>query len=84
MLRKLWGRYESDLEAGNYTIVVTNVYPKEIFGGTKSIIITTLSTFGSKNFVFGILLVGVSFVLFFSAIVIFIKYKIVENRERNE
>jgi len=60
------------------------VYPKEVFGGSKSIIITTLSTFGSKNFVFGILLVAVSGVLFLSAILIFIKYKIVENRERNE
>lgn len=84
MLRKLWGRYDNDLEIGNYTIVVTNVYPKEIFGGSKSIIITTLSTFGSKNYVFGILLVAVSGVLFLSAIVIYIKYKIVENRERNE
>lgn len=84
MLRKLWGRIKDDLEAGNYTLIINNQYPTEVFGGTKTLLITTLTTFGSKNYVFGILLAITSAVMFISAIAIYIRFKIVENREKNE
>lgn len=31
--KKLWGRIEVDLPAGNYSFVVTNNYPVSNFGG---------------------------------------------------
>ncbi|CAK55956.1 unnamed protein product (macronuclear) [Paramecium tetraurelia] len=84
LVRKLYARYDNDLAKGTYSIVIQNNYPTQIFGGEKFIIVTTLSSFGSKNFSFGYLLIATAGVQFISAIVVYIKHRIVEKKEKHE
>ncbi|KAG9051490.1 hypothetical protein FS837_006666 [Tulasnella sp. UAMH 9824] len=47
---KLYGRNDGDtLPAGNYQMVVFMNYPVKSFGGTKSVVISTVSWIGGKN-----------------------------------
>lgn len=67
-ISKLWGRIENDLDPADYNLVVYNSknfffinqdFPESIFSGKKSLVITTLSTFGGKNFDFAIFMLVV-------------------------
>mmetsp|Transcript_28523 Transcript_28523/g.93204 ORF Transcript_28523/g.93204 Transcript_28523/m.93204 type:complete len:337 (-) Transcript_28523:65-1075(-) len=52
--RKLWGRIEVDLEEGTEVRVkVHNRYNTYRFGGTKSVVLSTTSFLGGKNFFLG-------------------------------
>lgn len=52
--RKLYGRIESGLSAGNYTMSVKYNYPVVKFDGEKRIILSTVSWLGGKNQFIGI------------------------------
>lgn len=70
---KLYGKNTTAaLSSGTYEISVTMNYPVSIFGGTKSLVITTNSIFGGRNMSLGIiyiivavicLVLGVAFLL---------------------
>lgn len=47
--RKLWGRIDEDLPAGNYTTNILSSWPTDTFGGEKSIVFTQTNAFGGKN-----------------------------------
>jgi len=47
--RKLYARIDTDLKAGTYQIDVDCRFPVEVFGGKKSIVISTTSWIGGKN-----------------------------------
>lgn len=48
--RKLWGRNDNDvLAAGTYRILINMNYPVKSFGGTKSVVISTVSWIGGKQ-----------------------------------
>jgi len=48
--RKLWGRIETDLAAGEYTISIDNSYSVSDFGGEKHFVLSTTGPFGGKNY----------------------------------
>ena len=60
--RKLWGRIEDGLPAGNYKIAIENNYSPEGWEGNRYVILTTNSLVGGKNFVLpsAFLVLGVS------------------------
>ncbi|KXS19927.1 Lem3/Cdc50 [Gonapodya prolifera JEL478] len=60
--RKLWGRNDSeDMPAGTYTIQIQSNFEVARFGGTKSVVISTVSLIGGKNTFLGVayIVVGV-------------------------
>ena len=47
--RKLIGKIDNDLKAGNYSIKIDNQYNVAPFGGTKSFVMSTTNSLGGKN-----------------------------------
>ena len=47
--RKLWGRIETDMPAGDYTVNIQNIYPVAKFDGKKSFVLSTTNELGGKN-----------------------------------
>ncbi|KAJ3201051.1 hypothetical protein HDU82_008409 [Entophlyctis luteolus] len=47
--RKLWGRLDADLPSGQYSVDIVDNFAVTSFGGTKSIVISTVSVLGGKN-----------------------------------
>jgi len=45
-LRKLWGWLDGELAAGNYTLVVSNLYNTYSFGGEKRLVLASLTWVG--------------------------------------
>ena len=52
--RKLWGRIETDLYPGNYTVTIHNRYPVSNFSGEKYVVISTANALGGDNTFLGI------------------------------
>jgi len=48
--RKLWGVIETDLPAGNYSLLINNNYNSKTWDGDRYIILTTNSNVGGKNY----------------------------------
>jgi hypothetical protein len=49
--KKLWGRIETDLEAGQYIVSVNNNYNSTAWEGSRFVHLTTKTVFGGKNIV---------------------------------
>mmetsp|Transcript_3639 Transcript_3639/g.3110 ORF Transcript_3639/g.3110 Transcript_3639/m.3110 type:complete len:215 (-) Transcript_3639:127-771(-) len=47
--RKLWGRINQVIEAGEHTVRIQNNYDVVSFEGTKAVVISTTGPFGGKN-----------------------------------
>ncbi|KAJ3412444.1 H(+)-transporting V0 sector ATPase subunit d [Chytridiales sp. JEL 0842] len=52
--RKIWGRRDESVPAGRYRITITQNFNVASYGGTKSIVISTVSILGGKNPFLGI------------------------------
>jgi hypothetical protein len=57
--RKLWGRIEQDLPAGEYSVAIVNNYDVSSFDGQKHVVISTTALFGGKNEFLGVLYIVV-------------------------
>ncbi|EMG50124.1 CDC50 Cell division control protein 50 [Candida maltosa Xu316] len=74
---KLYGQNKSaTLQEGTYQINVGLNYPVEIFGGTKSLVITTNSIFGGRNMSLGVIYVIVAVVALVLGIAFLLQYLI--------
>jgi len=47
--RKLWGKNEETMKMGQYQIEIRYLFPVTKYGGTKSLVISTVSILGGKN-----------------------------------
>jgi hypothetical protein len=47
--KKLWGRIEQDLQPGNYTLQIHNLYNSTDWEGNRFVHLTTKSIMGGKN-----------------------------------
>lgn len=60
---KLYGKNDTDiLTSGSYEISIVMNYPVSIFGGTKTMVITTNSIFGGRNMSLGVIYIIVAIV----------------------
>jgi len=64
--RKLWGRIETDISPGKYTIEIQNNFEVRPFKGKKSVVHATSNVLGGKNYFLAIsfLAVGGASMLF--------------------
>jgi hypothetical protein len=67
--RKLWGRIENDLDEGNYTFLIKNNYNVSKYKAEKFIVLSDSNIFGENNF-FGIILVAVAILYFFTIVIL--------------
>ena len=67
--RKLWGRIENDLDEGNYTFLIKNNYNVTKYKAEKFIVLSDSNIFGENNF-FGIILVAVAILYFFTIVIL--------------
>lgn len=72
--RKLWGRIESDLKAGEYTIKIHNNYDVSSFEGKKSFVLSTTNALGGKNYFLAICYIVVGVLCFVFALIFAIAY----------
>jgi hypothetical protein len=72
--RKLWGRIEGNLLAGNYTINITNNYDVSAYDGAKYFVLSTTNALGGKNYFLAVcyLVVGALCIVF--ALIFFIAF----------
>jgi len=81
--RKLWGRIENGLAAGEYTVTIQNLYDVNGFDGNKSFVLSTTNALGGKNYFLAVCYIVVgSLCLLFAIIflVAFVKKKSDGNR----
>lgn len=66
---KLYGKNETEtLSSGTYEMLIELNYPVSIFGGTKSVVLTTNSIFGGRNMSLGVIYIIVAIVCLVLAI----------------
>jgi len=73
--RKLWGRINTKVLKGNYTLVFNNTYPVKSFKGAKTFVLSTCNVFGGKNSFLGIAYICVGIVCLIFAILFWVGYK---------
>ena len=74
---KLWGRYESDLDAGDYFIHIQIAFDPSVFEGSKSFIISgNTGIFSNTNYMLAsvLIIIGV-FILAFSIFLFVLKLR---------
>lgn len=81
--RKLWGRINQTLPAGEYTLTANDRYPVHMFEGEKIFVVTTVNSFGGKNSFLGITYIVVGCICIVVAIAFLIGYKMHNQKKEN-
>lgn len=81
--RKLWGRINENLAAGDYNLVIKNNYPVAKFNGEKYFVLSTVNAFGGKNNFLGISYIVVGVICLLMALAFFIGYKVHNKKKEN-
>ena len=82
--RKLYGRIETDLEPGNYTMSISNTYDVSSYEGTKSFVLSTTNALGGKNYFLAICYIVVGSLCIVFAIIFFVAYIRKRSARRND
>ena len=80
--RKLYGKKEDDLIAGNYTLRINYNYPVKGFDGTKSFVVAQMTWAGGKNPFLGIAYIVVGSMSLCSAVALFFVHRTHQRRQR--
>jgi LEM3 (ligand-effect modulator 3) family / CDC50 family len=80
--RKLWGRIEGDLEAGTYSVAITNKYDVNGFDGNKSFVLSTTNALGGKNYFLAICYIVVGSLCLIFAIIFLVAFLKKKNASR--
>lgn len=75
--RKLWGKLENGLFAGDYTLKVNNHFNVKPFEGSKSFVLATATAMGGKNYLLGysFIFVGVFSIIYAIVFLIVLRKK---------
>ena len=72
--RKLYGKIEGPLQAGDYTLLIQNSYDVEPFGGSKSFVLSTTNALGGQNYFLAISYIVVGALCIVFAVIFFGAY----------
>jgi hypothetical protein len=78
--RKLWGRIDTGLPAGNYVLTVNNNYNVIQYSATKTIVFSTANSLGGKNNFLAIAYIVVGSFCLFMVIIFTIKHFVSPNK----
>jgi hypothetical protein len=82
--RKLYGKIETDLAPGDYTLTITNRYDVTSFEGKKSFVLSTTNALGGKNYFLAICYIVVGSLCIVFAIIFLIAFLKKRNARRSE
>jgi len=82
--RKLWGKIETDLPAGTYTLGINNNYDVSAFEGKKTFVLSTTNALGGKNYFLAICYIVVGSLCIVFAIIFLIAFLRKRNARRND
>ncbi|KAJ3096828.1 hypothetical protein HDU97_005496 [Phlyctochytrium planicorne] len=74
--RKIWGKYDNNIPKGTYSITIRNNFDVNSYGGTKSIVISTVSILGGKNPFLGVAYIVVGALCWVLGIVFLLRHMI--------
>ncbi|KAJ3220202.1 hypothetical protein HDU67_005528 [Dinochytrium kinnereticum] len=74
--RKIWGRTDKSIPKGTYNINIKNNFDVASYGGTKSIVISTVSILGGKNPFLGVAYIVVGVLCWILGIVFLLRHMI--------
>ncbi|KAI8831313.1 ligand-effect modulator 3 family [Chytriomyces cf. hyalinus JEL632] len=74
--RKLWGESKATIPAGEYTMRIEDSFDVSTFGGTKSVVISTVSILGGKNPFLGIAYIVVGIICWILGLLFLIRHMI--------
>ena len=80
--RKLWGRIRTDLEKGDYLLVIENNYEVSDFKGEKKFVLSTVNAFGGKNNFLGLSYIIVGGICLILAVIFLIGYNFHQKKEK--
>jgi len=80
--RKLWGRIRTDLEKGDYVILINNTYDVSDFKGEKKFVLSTVNAFGGKNNFLGLSYIIVGGICLILAVIFLIGYNFHQKKEK--
>jgi hypothetical protein len=72
--RKLWGEIAEDLEKGDYTLKIKNLYDVSSFAGSKYFVLSTTNLLGGTNYFLAICYIIVGALCIMFGIIFFIAY----------
>lgn len=81
--RKLWGRVETDIEPGEYRLLIQNSYDVNTFSGEKYFVFSTTNALGGKNYFLAICYLVVGSLCIVFAIIFMIAFCRKNNQDKN-
>jgi hypothetical protein len=72
--RKLYGKFETDIPAGDYVLQIDNMYDVSSFDGKKSFVFSTTNALGGKNYFLAICYIVVGALCIVFAIIFLIAF----------
>lgn len=82
--RKLWGKIDTDLAAGTYSVGINNTYDVASFEGSKSFVLSTTNALGGKNYFLAICYIVVGSLCLIFAIIFLFAFLKKRNSRRND
>jgi hypothetical protein len=72
--RKLYGKFETDIQPGTYNLKIENTYDVSSFDGKKSFVLSTTNALGGKNYFLAICYIVVGSLCIVFAVIFLIAY----------
>ena len=82
--RKLWGRIDGTLAAGEYILNINNVYDVNGFSGNKYFVLSTTNALGGKNYFLAIFYIVVGSLCLVFAIIFLVAFLKKKNARRTD
>lgn len=82
--RKLYGKITTDIEPGDYKVVISNFYDVNGFDGNKSFVLSTTNALGGKNYFLAVCYIVVGSLCLIFAIIFLVAFLKKKNIRRQD